>query len=345
MKIAYIVPSLVNNGPILVVKELVEQMVRNGQQCTVYFFDTKKQEIDFPCPVKRIGFRDKIDFDHFDIVHSHGIRPDFYVFCRKPLKCRAKFVTTLHNYVISDLTYQYNRWIGGISGRIWMFILRRHDKAVTLTRHAIVYYKRWLPLSKLTFAYNTRYLQKKDLTAEEQLQISAFGKESKLIGMNVVLTDCKGVDQVIRALPELPEYKLLLIGDGKVRESLQRLAVRLKVEQRVLFAGYRKDAYRYLPYCDVYAMPSRSEGFGLSLLEAAIFEVPTICSDIPVFREIFTREDVAFFQLENVASLVKAIKSVTGNTSMAKRMHQKYLDCYSPEKFYQRYISIYRSLG
>lgn len=344
MKIAYIVPALANKGPVLVVKDLVEQMTGNGQQCVVYFFDEREQEISFPCPVRRIRFTERIDFDKFDIVHSHGIRPDLYVFWRKPSICRTKFVSTLHSYVIPDLRYQYNWLVGFIFGYIWIFMLRRHDKVVTLTQHAVEYYKKWISSAKLTFAYNTRCCREKDLKREEKQQIADFRKDFLLISVNAVLTDTKGVDQIIRALPELSKYKMLVVGDGRVKDKLQRLALRLKVEDRVLFVGYHQDAYRFLSYCDVYAMPSRSEGFGLSLLEAAIMGIPAVCSDIPVFREIFSKEEVAFFQLENITSLVEAIKSATANKFMVNRMHQKYLDCYSPEKFYERYISIYQSL-
>lgn len=344
MKIAYIVPALVNKGPVLVVRDLVEQMVMNGQQCAVFFLDDHEERMDFPCPVEKIRFMDKINFNEFDIVHSHGIRPDFYVFCHKPSRCKTKFFTTLHNYVIPDLTYQYNKWVGFIFGYVWMFLLRRHDKIVTLTRDAVGYYSRWMNVSRLTFAYNTRHLQKAGLSIEERQQISEFKGNSKLIGVNAVLTDRKGVDQLIRALPELSDYKVLLIGEGKVKKDLQQLASWLHVEQRIMFAGYQKDAWRFLPYCDVYAMPSRSEGFGLSLLEAAVFKVAVVCSDIAVFRELFSPEEVVFFQLEDSFSLAEAIRCATGNIELAERMHQKYLECYSPEKFYKRYISIYQSL-
>lgn len=344
MNIAYIVPALVNRGPILVVKDLVGQMVKNGQQCTVFYLDEKEKEIDVECPVQRITFRTRIDWKKYDVVHSHGIRPDLYVFLNKPWrKCRTRFLTTLHNYVFEDFASQYNRVVATVGGLCWILFLQRHDKVVTLSKNALIYYKKWIGLSRLTYAYNMRNLEKAcPLTPDERQQIVTFKQGYFLIGMNALLTYCKGVDQLIRALPDLPNYKLFIVGDGKVRDELVHLVKQYKVEEKVLFAGYRKDAYRYLTYYDVYAMPSRSEGFGLSLLEAAIYSVPAVCSDIPVFREIFSSEEVVYFELENIESLVQAIRLAIKNRGIVQRMHQKYLDCYTPESFYQRYYSIYK---
>ncbi|MFR3328881.1 MAG: glycosyltransferase family 4 protein [Odoribacter splanchnicus] len=344
MKIAYIVPSLANKGPVLVVKDLVEQMIKNGQQCSVFYFDDIR-EVEFNCPVCRIKFGNKIHFEQFDIVHSHGIRPDGYVFLHKPYKTKTRFVTTLHNYVLRDFSSQYNRFIAYVFGNLWMLLLRRHNKIVTLSQDAMRYYGKWFSDIHLTNAYNTRNISRKEtLTEDEKKEITIFKGEDILIGVNALLTTIKGVDLLIRALPQLPGYKLFIAGDGKIKEKLIRMAQQCGVEEQVLFAGYRRNAYRYLGFYDIYAMPSRSEGFPLAMLEAANIGIPVVCSDIAIFREIFTPEEVAFFKLEDVSSLANAIRSATGNLAMAQRMHQKYQECYSPERFYQRYISIYQSL-
>lgn len=344
MNIAYIIPSLANKGPILVVKELVEQMVKNGQQCSVFYFDDRC-EITFDCPVYRIKFGKKIPFTQFDIVHSHGVRPDAYVFVHKPFRGKTKFVTTLHNYVLKDFSYQYNRSVAYVFGNLWMLLLRRQDKIITLSQDALKYYRKWFAESRLTYAYNTRKVSRNSmLKAEEKQELVDFKQGDVLIGVNALLTKRKGVDLLIRALQVLPGYRLFVAGNGKSMADLEVLAIQCGVRERVLFAGYRQEAYRYLACYDIYAMPSRSEGFPLAMLEAADVGVPVVCSDLVVFREIFAPEEVAFFKLEDISSLAEAIKSATGNRIMAERMHRKYLDYYSPEKFYERYITIYQSL-
>ena len=345
MKIAYIVPSLKNVGPVLVVKELVEQMEENGHQCHVFYFDNKI-ELKFCCSTTQIGFTSSFDFNNFDIVHTHGLRPDAYVYMHKPLHTKTRFVSTLHNYVFRDLSYQYNKLTAYVFGYVWIkLLLNRNDCVVALSRDAVSYYKKWIKQFRLTWAYNTRSLpQKEKLTSEELEQLQCFKQDSILIGVNALLTERKGVDLLIIALSKLPEYKLFVVGDGKTKSQLIQLTKKYNVDDRVCFAGYHKDAFRYLPYYDIFAMPSRSEGFPLALLEASIVGVSTVCSDIPVFKELYSEKEVSFFKLENIESLVSSIKNITNTKSYSVAIHRRYVDTYTPHAFYQRYIGIYQFL-
>ena len=345
MYIAYIVPSLKNAGPVLVVKELVEKMIKNGHQCIVFYFDNKT-ELTFLCPTSKLSFFYAIPFDKFDIIHTHGIRPDAYIFFHKPFHCKTKIISTLHNYVFRDFSYQYNKLIAYPCGYLWItLLLSRHDRIVTLSKDAVKYYQNWIKSSRLTWAYNTRSLSLQDeLNAEEKKQILDFKQDCILIGANAFLTYRKGLDMLIRALDKLPKYKLFIVGEGKVKLRLAQLARECNVYDRVCFAGYHKKAYRYLSYYDIFAIPSRSEGFPLSLLEASIVGIPTICSDIAVFKELYSVQEVSFFELENIDSLVAAIMHAADSPLYATFLHNKYLREYSPESFFKRYIGIYKSL-
>lgn len=343
MKIAFIVPSLANKGPIIVVKELVQQLIANKHYCEVFYLDDIV-EIEMLCTVKKISFFKKTNFNNFDIVHSHGVRPDIYVCLHKPIVGHIKFVTTLHNYVIKDFSYQYNKFIAYICGNLWMLSLIRHDKIVVLSKNAMIYYQKWFPLKRLSYVYNTRKIENfVSLPQNEIEKIKKFKGDSILIGINSLLTHRKGVDQVIKSLTKLFDYKLMVIGDGKDLEKLKFLSEKLGVRDRCLFYGYRNEAFRYLEFYDIYAMPSRSEGFPLALLEAALYKVPIVCSDIPVFKEICMLKDVSFFRLEDIDSLASAILYATSNKQMAEIMYQHYINEYSPIKLYNGYMQIYRS--
>lgn len=92
----------------------------------------------------------------------------------------------------------------------------------------------------------------------------------------------KGVDTLIRALPKIlskvPNAILAVVGDGDQLPYLQRLAEELNVSEQVLFAGEKKtDELRtYYARADLFAMPSRQEGFGVVFLEAMAFGKPVI---------------------------------------------------------------------
>lgn len=342
MNIAYIVPKLANKGPVIVVLELVNQMLKHGHQCSVFFFDQEK-EVQFPCHTQQISFFEAIDINKFDIIHTHGLRPDLYIFIHKPLKSNTIFITTLHNYVIQDLSYQYNKFIAYSIGNLWMLALYRHNKIVTLSKDALNYYRKWFPYSKLTVAYNTRQIDQRTSVNPDDLKlITEFKKDYILIGINAAITARKGIDQVIEALQYLPQYKLIIIGEGKEKKKLEDLCTKLNVSRNVLFLGYREKAYRYLPLYDIFAIPSRSEGFVLTLLEAAIYKKNIVCSNIPLFQEIVKENEASFFKLNDINSLISAIKRATSNHFLGENLHKKYVQNYSPECFYTKYISIYQ---
>ena len=342
MNIAYIVSALSNKGPVIVVKELVSQFTKKGHSCTVYYFDDIV-ELEFDCSVFRINIKEKIDFTQFDVVHTHGLRPDKYIFFNKPkFKINTLFISTVHNYVLQDFRYQYYWLVAFSFGNLWMYWLRKHDKIVTLSQDAQQYYSKWFSSDKLTYAYNTRSPDRtKKLNKEELKEVVDFKGDSVLLGVNALLSPVKGVDMLIKALPYLPDHKLFIVGDGKSRKSLEELSQRLCVSERCYFAGYKSNAYRYLEYYDIFTMPSRSEGFPLSLLEASVYATPSLVSNIPVIEEVFSTEEVSFFDLSNPLSIVDAIKIATASKLLGSKFHNKYLNSYSPEIMYERYLAIY----
>ena len=77
-----------------------------------------------------------------------------------------------------------------------------------------------------------------------------------------------------------PEALLVLVGEGPERAALAALAQQLGVADAVHLLGLQRDIERILPAFDVFALPSRSEGIPLSLLEAMAARVPVVASAV-----------------------------------------------------------------
>ena len=98
----------------------------------------------------------------------------------------------------------------------------------------------------------------------------------------------KGFDEVLEILPQLPRDVVYLIaGGGDDAGRLQQKAVSLGVADRVIFTGLFSDSDKQALYslADVFAMPSRGEGFGFVFLEAMACGVPVIASRMDGGRE------------------------------------------------------------
>ena len=91
----------------------------------------------------------------------------------------------------------------------------------------------------------------------------------------------KRVDDVVRVFygiqQQLPA-KLIMVGDGPEREIADQLCKDLGIKKRVLFLGNTSDIDRILCFTDLFLLPSESESFGLSALEAMAAGVPVVYS-------------------------------------------------------------------
>ena len=91
---------------------------------------------------------------------------------------------------------------------------------------------------------------------------------------------------IFQKVSEKVACKLLLIGDGPERDSLERLCRELKMSDDVRFLGKQDAIEELLSIADLFLIPSASESFGLAALEAMACEVPVISSNISGLPEV-----------------------------------------------------------
>ena len=111
---------------------------------------------------------------------------------------------------------------------------------------------------------------------------------------------------------------------------------------RIHFAGARPRAHRYLSLYDIYALPSRSEGFPLALLEAADYGKRVVCSALPVVKECFTDDELITFPMPSETALAAAIQTAMTRPELCTNIKKRFDRDYSPESFYRRYMIIYQ---
>lgn len=101
------------------------------------------------------------------------------------------------------------------------------------------------------------------------------------------LEEYKGVQHVIRALPMLPEFDLVVAGDGPYRGTLERVAQDVGVADRVTFEGYVDDERLPGMYAgaDVHLSFSEFEAYGITIAEALAAGVPCVVREVGGLRE------------------------------------------------------------
>jgi glycosyltransferase involved in cell wall biosynthesis len=89
------------------------------------------------------------------------------------------------------------------------------------------------------------------------------------------------------ALPNLPENsQLVILGKGRLEQSLKDLALELGIGAHVLFMGQVPEARRYFKAFDVFALSSDHEPFGMVLLEAMVAGVPLVATACGGAKEV-----------------------------------------------------------
>ena len=346
IRIAFILPSLANRGPIVFTRYLIEQLIYRVTTVDVYYFDDIV-DIDFPCVCHRINFLEKIDFSRYDIIHSTMFRPDLYVVLHKKsiTNANCKVISGLHNYINSDMVFNYGKIKGTLISKIWFSLLKKFDSRIYSSKDMESFYcKKIGKKSDAVIPYGiskVEYNNKLDLPKQSQiLKIKQAGY--KIVGAVGLLIYRKGYHQLISALVELKDYALLLVGDGPELSTLMQQAKDLGVAERVIFVGFYDASAQYYKYMDIYCLCSYSEGFGLAMLEALSAALPLACSNLPIYDDYFTSENVAFFTPDNIGELISAIRYLTVNMSIFKQCSKDLFDDFFDSKIMaDRHVSHY----
>lgn len=84
---------------------------------------------------------------------------------------------------------------------------------------------------------------------------------------------------------KFPNTRLVIYGEGPLKEMLEKLVSSLKLSNSVVLAGRVHGAWRELYKANCFVLPSRYEGFSGALVEALLSGIPVIASDIPMNKE------------------------------------------------------------
>lgn len=112
------------------------------------------------------------------------------------------------------------------------------------------------------------------------------------------------IDALARIARQYPMVGLIIVGDGRSRRALERRVRRLGLAGRVLFLGWRADVQGLLQSAHVYLHTSAYEGYGLTLIEAALARVPIVTTDVGIVGEVLRGyEDVLVAPVADPAAL------------------------------------------
>ncbi|MDF2721616.1 MAG: glycosyl transferase group 1 [Paenibacillus sp.] len=168
------------------------------------------------------------------------------------------------------------------------------------------------------------------------------------------LVPAKGIDTLLHACSLLKQrglpFVLHLIGDGPIREELEQLAVELNIYEETIFYGYMLHPEEFMPFFDIFVLPSRAEAFGSVFAEAALCCLALVGSDVGgVGEQIEDGVNGLLVPVDDAHALAEALEKVMADPAfryeMARSAWLKAKSVYSLNRVIGQLQRIYVQLG
>ena len=243
-----------------------------------------------------------------DILHTHLPRADFAGVFRCLLLPHTRWVCSIHDIYSKSWS---GRWALPLFSCVW----RRADGLIAIS-HAV---KDWL-IQEHHIAPDKIRVIHYGIEAERFGRGVDPGRDAtavrggKVIGTIGRLEPRKGHETLIRAMPEilhqLPEASLQIAGHDpwEYGQVLQAVIAELELEQSIQLLGFQNEVIAFLHTLDVFALASRSEGFGQVVIEAMAAGKPVVVGRIAPFTEIVLEGETGLLvEPENPKAFAEAI--------------------------------------
>jgi len=388
LRVMQIVSNLDVGGAQEVVRTLAENLAKGGCVSVVCTFkdgplrkdieslgipveilpERKYSILSLPSYIKEIrGYRQAlkeiIRKYQIDIIQTHILRSmDFLVLSLKSRK-GPKIFWTFHNSLFDLREDHLNKFQWLLLPKRWSHHLlyrigsQRVDGIVAVSqdvRTAILDTMRGIPEQKISIICNCvdvhRY--KEGFDRDEIREQLGFEPHHQVGVVVATFKRQKGhqflIDAAARLNSKFPDFHILFVGDGELREQLKNQVKDLHLENRIHFLGTRKDVPAILSASDLFILPSLWEGLPMALIEAMASELPVVATDVSGTKQVMVDGTTGVLvQPGDSAQLVSAIERVLSNPSAAKAMgeasRKRVERLFSAQKQAKEYIDLYQN--
>ncbi|MBU1299780.1 MAG: N-acetyl-alpha-D-glucosaminyl L-malate synthase BshA [Bacteroidetes bacterium] len=288
-------------------------------------------------------------FEKLDILHVHYAVPHAIsaYLAKQILGNNLKIITTLHG---TDITL-----VGLEPSFLHMmkFIIEQSDgvtavskflKDKTITNFQVD--------KEIEVIYNFINTEKYKRVENSALRNSIAPNGEKILVHTSNFRPVKRVPDVIRIFKEVRnkiDSKLILIGDGPDRSACELLCRELDICNDVKFLGKQTDIVPLLSQSDIFLMPSQSESFGLSALEAMACEVPVISSSVGGLPELQVHGETGYIaEIGDIDRMARYCIDLLSNDTKRKRFSEaarnRAVNAFNEDKIVREYEKYYNKI-
>jgi glycosyltransferase involved in cell wall biosynthesis len=297
------------------------------------------------------ALRAVIEARHPDLVITNSVKSHF-LFWRSRLNRKYPWVAFHHGYTMTDLKMR-------IYNRLDRWSLPKADRVATVCQAFASELAREtkIPQERIFVQHNAIRPQPKLAADEVNALRRKFGiaKGERVVLSVGRLSKEKAHAELIEAFKQVNagnpdvQCKLLIVGDGPERASLETAARASGQNDRITFAGQVSNVQPFYAAADVFVLPSHSEGSPNVLLEAMAAGVPIVATAVGGVPEIVADEESALLvPPKNPNALAAAIDRVLQDSALAGRLTTVASALvereHSPERYARSLISLYQEV-
>jgi glycosyltransferase involved in cell wall biosynthesis len=342
MRLVFIIDNgkIIGGGEYSIFK-IAQYLAKRGHVITVFaanksqFMDSLENTDNFkinirheiPRLAKGVGLVNEIwDRVHLElsvIPYIKNNKPDYIIGFHRKSAIKAVKLGKRCNIRTANFVFESPEWMQrALKGRFENEYKGRFKKSWEKAKAAYLETDRLIPISKLTqkelSAWLGRRIENPVYPGIEKRSVSSIKEQNQIIYIGR-LNEYKNVDIIIKALSIIKERpRLVIIGTGEKEGYLKSLAKSLEVD--CVFMGSLEDSNKWeeINKSMFMVFPSSFEGFGMPPAEALSYGKPCICTDIPIFREVYG-DNVEYFKENDVDTLAEKIRYLASQPKYRKK--------------------------
>ncbi|MDK8464271.1 glycosyltransferase [Marinobacter sp. SS13-12] len=221
-----------------------------------------------------------------DIVHTHGFKENVLGVLGKELARVRYSVRTVHGNPEHGFSFKKpHKWL---TSRLDIWLGRLRQQAVIAVSTQLEQSLQSTFPGKVFKIFN--FVNVEEIQQTWRLESNRNKNQEALLGIVGRLVPVKRVDLFIRMIASLNEEgypcRGAIIGNGPLEEDLKKLALELRVGDRISFKGFVNPAMKEMRKLDALIMPSDHEGLPMTLLEAAALGIPVVAHNVGGIPEV-----------------------------------------------------------
>ncbi|WP_215114277.1 glycosyltransferase [Exiguobacterium sp. s70] len=302
-----LIPQMYRGGAERVVSRL-SSLLKNDYNIKVVVFDDSRISYDLDCEIISLNVPPQINSTWFSKIINVVLRVYRYSKFKRTYQTDITYSFGDTANIINILSFGNDKKITSIRGfkrvktgknftekfitkPVSKFIANKSNKIVSVSElisYNISYHYN-ISKDKIITSYNgydiANILKKSEENIEQE--VSDFIQNKKVIISAGTFRHEKGYWHLLKSFYELKKINdkavLLILGEDYNGEKLKSdlLTTELKLEDSVMFLGYKKNPYKYFNVADTYVLSSVFEGFPNAMVEAMACSLPIVATDCP----------------------------------------------------------------